>query len=78
MGIIFYKISNYLYETNYYGPRTPNIVWVYNSWAFYQLIFLPWYQIYLYTMYFSLAVVTTIAYGDITPKNPIECGYMIM
>lgn len=32
---------------------------------------------YLYIMYYSIAVVTTIAYGDITPKNPIECVYTI-
>jgi hypothetical protein len=25
-----------------------------------------------------MAVVTTIAYGDITPKNPIECIYTIV
>jgi len=28
-------------------------------------------------MYYGVAVVTTIAYGDITPKNPIECIYTI-
>jgi hypothetical protein len=33
---------------------------------------------YVYIMYFSVGVVTTIAYGDITPLNPIECIYMIM
>jgi hypothetical protein len=29
-------------------------------------------------MYYSIAVVTTIAYGDITPKNPIECLFTIL
>ena len=71
MGIFFYRVSLYVYESNFYGPNTPNIVWIYNSWAFYQMAFLPWYQMYSYIMYFSIEVVTTIAYGDITPKNPI-------
>ena len=71
MAIFFYRVSLYVYESNFYGPNTPNIVWIYNSWAFYQMAFLPWYQMYSYIMYFSIEVVTTIAYGDITPKNPI-------
>ena len=71
MGIFFYMVSYYIYETNYYGPNTPNLLWIYNSWAFTQMVFLPWYQMYSYIMYYSIAVVTTIAYGDITPKNPI-------
>lgn len=77
MGIFFYLVSLHIYNTNHYGPNTPNIVWIYNSWAFYQMAFLPWYQMYAYIMYYSIAVVTTIAYGDITPKNPIECIYTI-
>ena len=64
-------VSYAVYESNYYGPNTPNIVWVYNSWAFYQMAFLPWYQMYVYIMYFTIGMLTTIAYGDITPKNPL-------
>ena len=71
MAIFFYIISMQLYNTNYYGPNTPNIVWVYNSWAFYQIAFLTWYRKYSYIMYYGIEFVTTIAYGDITPKNPI-------
>ena len=54
-----------------YGPNTPMITWVYNSMAFYQLAFLNWYEMYSYIMYYGVAFVTTIAYGDITPKNPV-------
>jgi hypothetical protein len=72
MGIGFYLVSLWVYENNYYGPNTPNLCWIYNSWAFYQMrLLLTWSQAYLYVMYFSIGVVTTIAYGDITPKNPI-------
>lgn len=28
-------------------------------------------------MYFSLGMTTTIAYGDITPLNPIEATYIV-
>jgi hypothetical protein len=71
MAIFFYLLSLHLYNTNHYGPNTPNIVWVYNSWAFTQMAFLSWYNMYAYIMYYGVAVITTIAYGDVTPKNPI-------
>lgn len=72
MGLFFYMVSQWVYQNNYYGPNTPNLCWVYNSWAFYQMtLILSWQQMYTYIMYYSIAVVTTIAYGDITPKNPI-------
>lgn len=78
MGIAFYLVSWWIYRNNYYGPNTPNLCWIYNSWAFYNMtLILSWSQMYTYIMYFSIAVVTTIAYGDITPKNPIECIFMI-
>ena len=70
-AIFFYLVSYYLYVTNYYGPNTPMILYLYNSWAIYQMVFLPWYDIYAYIMYTGVAFVTTIAYGDVTPKNPI-------
>lgn len=78
IGIFFYLVSLWVYENNYYGPNTPNICWIYNSWAFDQMVLiLDWSQMYTYIMYYSVGLVTTIAYGDITPKNPIECIYMI-
>ena len=70
MSVFFYLVSMHVYNTNMYGPNTPMIVWVYNSMAFYQLSFLTWYRMYAYIMYYGVAFVTTIAYGDITPKNP--------
>jgi hypothetical protein len=54
------------------------VTWVYNAWAYSDIVnLLPWYSKYAYVMYYGVAVVTTIAYGDITPKNPIECIYTI-
>lgn len=78
MGIGFYLTSLWVFNNNYYGPNTPNICWIYKAWAFYQLeITLLWPAKYCYIMYYSIAVVTTIAYGDITPLNPIEVIYTI-
>ena len=31
MGILFYLVSLALYNSNYYGPNTPMITWIYNS-----------------------------------------------
>jgi hypothetical protein len=78
MSIGFYMVSMWVYTNNYYGPNTPNLCWVYNAWAFYQMaLILTWPQMYTYIMYYGIAVTSTIAYGDITPKNPIECIYTI-
>lgn len=72
LGIWFYMVDYWVYANNYYGPNTPNICWIYNAQAYSQLVLLqPWYGQYLYTMYFSIGTMTTIAYGDITPLNPL-------
>ena len=79
IGIFFYMIDYYVYVTNYYGPNTPNLCWIYNAQAFSQMILiLPWYGQYEYTMYFSIGTMTTIAYGDITPLNPLETIYITL
>lgn len=71
IGIGFYMVDISVYENNSYGPNTPNYCWVYNAMAYSQMVInLPWFSQYIYTMYFSLATMTTIAYGDITPLNP--------
>lgn len=31
IGIGFYMVAYYIYSTNYYGPNTPNITWIYNA-----------------------------------------------
>lgn len=72
IGIWFYMIDYWVYENNYYGPNTPNLCWIYNAQAYSQMVLLlPWYGQYEYTMYFSIGTMTTIAYGDITPLNPL-------
>ena len=72
LGIIFFAVDHYVYSTNYYGPNTPLLSWVYNATAYSQLIWEPWYMWFIYSFYFALGTMTTIAYGDITPLNPID------
>ena len=38
LGVVFFAIDNYVYSTNYYGPSTPALCWVYNAQAYSQLI----------------------------------------
>jgi hypothetical protein len=38
----------------------------------------PVYVQYLYAMYWALITAATIGYGDISPKNLIEVGYVIV
>ena len=78
IGVGFYRVSLWVYQNNYYGPNTPNICWIYHATAYYQMVLLlPWTEMYTYIMYYSIALVTAIAYGDITPLNPIEVYYTI-
>lgn len=72
LGVVFWSIDNYIYTNNYYGPTTPLLCWAFNANAYSQLAWEPWYYWYLYSFYFSLGTMTTIAYGDITPLNPID------
>lgn len=72
LGGIFYAIDLFVYNNNFYGPNTPSWCWLYNAQAYGQMILnLPWFLQYEYAMYWSLATMTTIAYGDITPLNPM-------
>jgi len=78
IGIGFYMVGYWVYKTNHYGPNTPNICWLYNAEAYSQIVLLlDWKGQYLYAMYFSIGMTTTIAYGDITPLNPIETLYIV-
>ena len=72
LGVIFFAVDNYVYTNNYYGPNTPLLSWIYNASAYSQLIWEPWYLWFIYSFYFALGTMTTIAYGDITPLNPID------
>lgn len=77
IGVGFFYIDHWIYTNNYYGPNTPNICWIYNSSAIYQLILVwDWPEQYVYVLYFSIGMTNTIAYGDITPINPIETLYI--
>jgi len=52
--------------------------WLTNSNCFESILDQPTAQQYLYSLYFSVSLLTTVAYGDITAKNPIEAIYVII
>lgn len=71
-AVTYFALSKWIYETNHYGPSTPILSWVFECDAYPRLITQPWEVWYLYSLYFTIGVITTIAYGDITPLNPAE------
>jgi hypothetical protein len=78
LGIGFYLVDYQVYSSNFYGPNTPLYCWIYNAQAFSQIVItLDWVDQYVYLIYFSTGTMTTIAYGDITPLNPISAVYII-
>jgi hypothetical protein len=77
-AVTYFALSKWIYDTNYYGPSTPVISWVYKCQAYTDLISQSWETWYLYSLYFTIGVITTIAYGDITPLNPLESVYNIV
>ena len=58
-------------------------LWVYTEQLFSPIISLDWTLQYMYAMYYAVETFTTIAYGDCTPKNPVEtvinnlCRYLL-
>lgn len=77
LGVGFFAIDYMVYQTNYYGPNTPNVCWIFNSVLDYNITQSPWWIQYLYSLYFSVGNITTIAYGDIVARNPIEAVFVI-
>ena len=71
LGIGFFAVSYIVYENNSYGPNTPNHCWIYNSSIDLQVANNHWILQYFYALYYSVGNITTIAYGDIVPLNPI-------
>ena len=41
------------------------------------LYYAPVWEQYLYSFYFANVTLATIAYGDITPKNPTETAFVL-
>lgn len=70
LGVGFFAIDYSLYLNNSYGPNTPNHCWTYNSALDYNITQSHWSIQYLYSLYFSIGNITTIAYGDIVALNP--------
>ena len=71
-GCLYYWIDYYIHATNYYGPGQVTMMWTEYIYLWSPILAEPWYLQYMYTMYYSVETFTTRAYGDNTPKNPLE------
>ena len=69
LGVGFFAIDHHIYETNLFGPNTPNHCWIFNSGLGFSIVGEPWYVQYVFTLYYSVGNVTTIAYGDVVSRN---------
>lgn len=79
LGCLFFYIDYQLIAASYYGDvnynplrKAPSNIayWLTNSYCFESILLLSSTQQYLYSLYFSVSLLTTVAYGDITAKNP--------
>jgi hypothetical protein len=46
------------------------MLWVYNSYAYINIIDLPPHFQYFYSFYYAVVTLSGVAYGDLTPLNP--------
>ena len=73
LGCIFYALDNYLIQTEYFGPLAlnPNLYYMGSEHCFTSLYALSEEERYIYAIYYSYALVSTIAFGDIIGHNYI-------
>lgn len=72
VGSFFFYLDMQLIELNWYSP---DMLWVYNSYAYNNIIDLPKLGQYTYAFYFAAVTLSGLAYGDLTPLNPTETLY---
>lgn len=77
-GCSYYWIDYYIHKTNYYGPGQVTMMWTEYIYLWSPILAETWYLQYMYTMYYSVETFTTIAYGDNTPKNPLEAIFVLV
>lgn len=68
IGCMFFKLDLILIRLGWY-PK--DMLWVYNAYAYNNIIDLEYSYQYFYCFYFAVATLSGVAYGDITPLNPI-------
>lgn len=76
MGLAFYILDRHLLLTNYYGEETSNLCWLRTSETMNNIIETSYASQYLYMFYWAINYLTSIAFGDIGPLNPIEAAFM--
>lgn len=66
IGSFFFYLDIKLIEMGWYQPEQ---LWVYNSYAYKEIINLPIPWQYAYSFYYAIITLSGCAYGDLTPLN---------
>lgn len=74
MGCIYFLLDVLLIEAQWY-PLEDH--WLISAQAISGLYYSPLWEQYLYSFYFSIVTLSTLAYGDITPLNPTEVAFVL-
>ena len=76
IGCFAYFIDYRLYIGNYYPLDNPGAFWLLTSYSYTDILSQDFWIRYTYSFYFSTAILSGIAYGDLVPQNPWETFYI--
>lgn len=74
LGCIFYAVDNYLIEEEYFGPvsQNPNLYYQGSLHVYTSIYALSEQERYVYAIYYSFSLLSTVAFGDIIGHNYLE------
>jgi hypothetical protein len=75
VGSFAYLLDYNLLMENYYPDYAEDAYWLTSSYAYANIIDEPFWVRYSYSFYYAISILSGIAYGDLTPQNPIETVY---
>ena len=75
IGCFAYFIDYRLLEKNHYTDN-PSAYWLLTSYSLNGILYEDFWIRYTYAFYFSTAILSGIAYGDLVPQNPLETLYI--
>ena len=80
LGAFFYLIDYNLYQSMYYPMSGPNSnpYWIIGSSSYSMIIDQNLWVKVTYCYYYSIVLLSGVAYGDLVPQNPLETLYTTM